>query len=49
MQTVTFDVETLTPLFLAGDDQTNAELWSSSFRIAEAHNKKSRHKDKKAR
>src|SRR5437868_5871653 len=32
MQTVTFDVETLTPLFLAGVDQTKAELRAPSFR-----------------
>jgi CRISPR-associated protein Cmr1 len=32
MQTVTFDVETLTPLFLAGAEQTKAELRAPSFR-----------------
>src|SRR5438876_480025 len=32
MQEVTFEVETITPLFLAGADQTKAELRAPSFR-----------------
>jgi len=32
MQEVTFDLQTITPLFLAGADQTTAELRSPSFR-----------------
>src|SRR5260370_32893468 len=32
MQEVTFDVQTITPLFLAGADQTTAELRAPSFR-----------------
>ena len=32
MQEVTFEVETITPLFLAGADQTTAELRAPSFR-----------------
>ena len=32
MQEVTFDVQTVTPLFLAGADQATAELRAPSFR-----------------
>lgn len=32
MQEVTFEVETITPLFLAGADQATAELRATSFR-----------------
>ena len=32
MQEVTFEVETITPLFLAGADQATAELRAPSFR-----------------
>ncbi|HYK85247.1 MAG TPA: type III-B CRISPR module RAMP protein Cmr1, partial [Ktedonobacteraceae bacterium] len=34
MQEVTFNVETITPLFLAGADQNTAELRAPSFRGA---------------
>jgi CRISPR-associated protein Cmr1 len=35
MQDVTFDVQTITPLFLAGADQATAELRAPSFRTRE--------------